>query len=176
MREPRRGVRLGVVQGRGGTCDLHPGDPPQTAGSAGQDHRTEGVRPTVRRKPAWLLGFVAMAELLVLPPVLRSFGIYLLSYWLVFVIATMGLNLTVGYAGQASLGHAAFLGIGAYSVAIVMKVGLSFWLGLPLGGVLCFVVGLGLGFPALRVQTIYLAFATRGFNVAMWLVMRNEKW
>jgi branched-chain amino acid transport system permease protein len=42
--------------------------------------------------------------------------------------------------------------------------------------VLCFVVGLGLGFPALRVQTIYLAFATLGFNVAAWLVMRNEEW
>ncbi len=42
--------------------------------------------------------------------------------------------------------------------------------------VLCFVVGLAVGFPALRVQTIYLAFATLGFNTAMWLVMRNEEW
>ena len=130
----------------------------------------------MRGKPGWLLGIVAMAVLLVLPPFLRGYGIYLLTYWLVFVIATMGLNLTVGYAGQASLGHAAFLGIGAYSVAIVMKAGCSFWLGLPLGMVLCFVVGLGVGFPALRVQTIYLAFATLGFNVAVWLVMRNEEW
>jgi branched-chain amino acid transport system permease protein len=40
----------------------------------------------------------------------------------------------------------------------------------------CFIVGLGLGFPALRVQTIYLAFATLGFNTALWLVMRNEEW
>jgi branched-chain amino acid transport system permease protein len=124
----------------------------------------------------WLIGLIAMTALLVVPPFLRSYGIYLLSYWLVFVIATMGLNLTVGYAGQASLGHAAFLGIGAYSVAIAMKAGLSFWLGLPLAAVLCFVLGLGLGFPALRVQTIYLAFATLGFNVAAWLVMRNEEW
>ena len=124
----------------------------------------------------WLIGVIAMAALLVVPPFLRSYGLYLLSYWLVFVIATMGLNLTVGYAGQASLGHAAFLGIGAYSVAIAMKAGLSFWLGLPLAAVLCFVLGLGLGFPALRVQTIYLAFATLGFNVAAWLVMRNEEW
>jgi branched-chain amino acid transport system permease protein len=126
--------------------------------------------------PRWLIATVALAALLVLPALLRSYGLYLLSYWLVFVIATMGLNLTVGYAGQASLGHAAFLGIGAYSVAIAMKAGVSFWLGLPLGAVLCFVLGLGLGFPALRVQTIYLAFATLGFNVAAWLVMRNEEW
>jgi branched-chain amino acid transport system permease protein len=127
-------------------------------------------------KPRWLVGIVALAVLLVLPPFLKSYGIYLLSYWLVFAIATMGLNLTVGYAGQTSLGQAAFLGIGAYCVAIVMKAGLSFWLGLPLSAVLCFVIGLGLGFPALRVQTIYLAFATLGFNVAVWLVMRNEEW
>ena len=117
-----------------------------------------------------------LAVLLALPPFLKSYGLYLLSYWLVFVIATMGLNLTVGYAGQKSLGHAAFFGIGAYTVAIMLKAGFSFWLGLPIAMLGCFVIGLGLGFPALRVQTIYLAFATLGFNTAVWLVMRNEEW
>src|SRR5436190_13145248 len=128
------------------------------------------------RQPRWLIGMVGMAALLVLPPFLRSYGLYLFSYWLVFVIATMGLNLTVGYAGQKSLGHAAFFGIGAYTVAILMKAGFSFWLGLPVAMLGCFVIGLGLGFPALRVQTIYLAFATLGFNTAIWLMMRNEEW
>ncbi len=114
--------------------------------------------------------------LLAAPPFLKNYGVYLLSYWLVFVIATMGLNLTVGYAGQKSLGHAAFFGIGAYTVAILMKAGFSFWLGLPAAALICFFVGIALGFPALRVQTIYLAFATLGFNTAVWLVMRNEEW
>lgn len=124
-----------------------------------------------------LVGLLLIAAvLLAVPPFLKSYGIYLFSYWLVFVIATMGLNLTVGYAGQKSLGHAAFFGIGAYTVAILMKAGFSFWLGLPLAAVGCFLIGLGLGFPALRVQTIYLAFATLGFNTAVWLVMRNEEW
>lgn len=119
---------------------------------------------------------VAAAALLVAPNFLKNYGIYLLSYWLVFIIATMGLNLTVGYAGQKSLGHAAFFGIGAYTVAILMKAGISFWLGLPAAALLCFAVGLALGFPALRVQAIYLAFATLGFNTAIWLLMRNEEW
>ena len=119
---------------------------------------------------------VLLVVLLAAPPMLKSYGVYLFTYWLIFVIATMGLNLTVGYAGQKSLGHAAFFGIGAYTVAIVMKAGFSFWLGLPLAMLGCFVIGLGLGFPALRVQTIYLAFATLGFNTAVWLVMRNEEW
>jgi branched-chain amino acid transport system permease protein len=118
----------------------------------------------------------AAAILLGVPPFLKSYGVYLFSYWLVFVIATMGLNLTVGYAGQKSLGHAAFFGIGAYTVAILLKAGISFWIGLPVAMLGCFLIGLGLGFPALRVQTIYLAFATLGFNTAVWLVMRNEEW
>jgi branched-chain amino acid transport system permease protein len=127
-------------------------------------------------KPAILLGVLLAAVLLCVPPLLKNYGIYLFSYWLVFVIATMGLNLTVGYAGQKSLGHAAFFGIGAYTVAILLKAGVSFWIGLPLAMLGCFAIGLALGFPALRVQTIYLAFATLGFNTALWLVMRNEEW
>jgi len=120
-----------------------------------------------------LMGLIA---LVFVPTLLKNHGIYLFTYWLIYVIAAMGLNLTVGYAGQKSLGHAAFFGIGAYTLAIMLKAGLSFWLGLPMAALGCFVVGLALGFPALRVQTIYLAFATLGFNTAIWLVMRNEEW
>jgi branched-chain amino acid transport system permease protein len=127
-------------------------------------------------KSAMLFSGLALAIMLIAPHFLKSFGVYMLTYWLIFIIATFGLNLTVGYAGQKSLGHAAFFGIGAYTVAIIMKAGFSFWLGLPLAALLCFVVGLVLGFPALRVQTIYLAFATLGFNTAVYLVMRNEEW
>ncbi len=123
-----------------------------------------------------LLALLVLAVILFLPPFLKNYGIYMFTTWLIYVIATMGLNLTVGFAGQKSLGHAAFFGIGAYTVAIAMKAGISWWVGLPAAMALCFVVGLVLGFPALRVQTIYLAFATLGFNTAVWLVMRNEEW
>ena len=90
-------------------------------------------------------------------------------------MATLGLNLTVGYAGQMSLGQAAFFGIGAYIAAIALKPGVPFLAVLPVAAVACFVVGLALGFPALRVQHHYLAFATLGFNVLVFLVMRNEE-
>ena len=119
---------------------------------------------------------LVLAALVIVPGFLKNYGIHMFTTWLVFIIATMGLNLTVGYAGQKSLGHAAFFGIGAYTVAILLKAGFSFWLGLPMAALICFVTGLALGFPALRVQTIYLAFATLGFNTALWLVMRNEEW
>jgi branched-chain amino acid transport system permease protein len=123
-----------------------------------------------------LFVLLVLGALIIVPSFLKNYGIHMFTTWLVFIIATMGLNLTVGYAGQKSLGHAAFFGIGAYTVAIFLKAGLSFWLGLPMAALFCFMVGLALGFPALRVQTIYLAFATLGFNTALWLVMRNEEW
>ncbi len=128
------------------------------------------------KKSNLAIAVVAAVFLLVTPQFLKNYGIYLMSYWLIFVLATMGLNLTVGYAGQKSLGHAAFFGLGAYAVAILMKAGFSWWLGLPVGMLICFFTGIIVGFPALRVQTIYLAFATLGFNTAIYLVMRNEEW
>ena len=101
--------------------------------------------------------------------------VYLLTLTMVYLMATFGLNLTVGYAGQMSLGQAAFFGIGAYVAAIALKAGLPFLMVLPIAAIACFVVGLALGFPALRVQHHYLAFATLGFNVLVFLVMRNEE-
>jgi branched-chain amino acid transport system permease protein len=101
--------------------------------------------------------------------------VYLLTLTCVYLMATFGLNLTVGYAGQMSLGQAAFFGIGAYIAAIAMKAGVPFLYVVPIAAVACFVVGLALGFPALRVQHHYLAFATLGFNVLVFLIMRNEE-
>jgi branched-chain amino acid transport system permease protein len=124
-----------------------------------------------------ILAVAGIFLLLALAPLgLKNYGIYLLTLWCVYVMAGMGLNLTVGYAGQMSIGHAAFLGIGAYSAAILMKLGISFWFVLPVAAINCFAVGLALGFPALRVQHHYLAFATLGFNMLVYLFIRNEEW
>jgi len=111
-----------------------------------------------------------------LPLFLKSYGVYLATLWCVYLMAGFGLNLTVGYAVQISLGQAAFFGIGAYITALLMTGGLSFWLILPLAAAACFAIGLLLGFPALRVQHHYLAFATLGFNMLVYLFLRNEEW
>jgi branched-chain amino acid transport system permease protein len=123
---------------------------------------------------------LGLAMLLVLyallPQFLKSYGIYLMTLLCVYLMAAFGLNLIVGYAGQMSIGQAAFYGIGAYTAAILMtKLGMTFWMVLPLAAVVCFAIGLALGFPALRVQHHYLAFATLGFNVLVFLIMRNEE-
>ena len=123
-------------------------------------------------------GIVIAAALLALAiaaAFLKRSDVYLLTLTMVYLMATAGLNLTVGYAGQMSLGQAAFFGIGAYIAATALKAGMPFLLVVPMAAVACFVVGLALGFPALRVQHHYLAFATLGFNVLVFLMMRNEE-
>jgi len=79
-------------------------------------------------------------------------------------IAAIGLNLTLGYAGQVSLAQAAFVGIGAYITALLTTKGWPFWPTYVLGGVACFAVGWLLGYPALRVEHHYLAFVTLAFT------------
>jgi branched-chain amino acid transport system permease protein len=118
---------------------------------------------------------VALLALAVAAAYMKRSDVYLLSLCCVYLMATFGLNLTVGYAGQMSLGQAAFFGIGAYHAAILLKLGWPFFVVLPVAAVACFVIGLALGFPALRVQHHYLAFATLGFNILVFLVMRNEE-
>jgi branched-chain amino acid transport system permease protein len=127
-----------------------------------------GLRRTV-------LLVAGLAALVAVAAFAKRSEVYLLTLTMVYLMATFGLNLTVGYAGQMSLGQAAFFGIGAYVAAIALKAGIPFLAVLPIAGVACFVVGLALGFPALRVQHHYLAFATLGFNVLVFLVMRNEE-
>ncbi len=127
-------------------------------------------------KRATMALVVALLFLALIPLGLKNYGIYLLTLWCVYSIVAMGLNLTVGYAGQISLGQGAFFGIGAYTAALLMKAGWSFLAVLPVAAIGCFLVGLILGFPALRVQHHYLAFATLGFNVLVFLFIRNEQW
>jgi branched-chain amino acid transport system permease protein len=109
-------------------------------------------------------------------PGLRRYGTYILTLWLVTAIGAMGVNLTLGYAGQETVAQAAFLGIGAYLTALTTKAGLPFGLAFLLSGAAAFLVGIVLGFPALRVRKHYLAFVTIAFAVGVWLVLRNEQW
>jgi branched-chain amino acid transport system permease protein len=111
-----------------------------------------------------------------LPLGLAPYGIYLLSLWAVYSIAAIGLNLTLGYAGQVSMAQAAFVGIGAYVTAILGAMGVPFIALVALSALLGLAVGWCLGYPALRVQHHYLAFVTLAFGTLVWLVIRNEDW
>ena len=89
----------------------------------------------------------------------------------------MGVNLIVGYAGQETLAQAAFLGIGAYLDRAHDQGGRARSVSLSAPRACStFIIGIVLGFPALRVQKHYLAFVTLAFSVLCWLVFRNEQW
>src|SRR5262249_56981368 len=81
-----------------------------------------------------------------------------------------------GYAGQVSLAQGAFVGIGAYTVALLTQAGYPFGLAFIAAGLLCFIIGWLLGYPALRVQHHYLAFVTLAFTTLVFLLLRNEQW
>jgi len=123
------------------------------------------------------LGLAVIAGLIFIPMNFNRYGLFILSQWAVMTIAAMGLNLTLGYAGQISLAQGAFVGIGAYTAAIMTtQAGLPLVAALVVAFALCFAVGWLLGYPALRVQHHYLAFVTLAFSTLAFLVFRNESW
>ena len=83
----------------------------------------------------------------------------------IYSIVGLGLMLLVGFTGQISLGHAAFLAVGAYAETLLQAAGWPFWLSLPAAALLSAAVGIIVGLPALRLKGIYLAIATLAFGV-----------
>lgn len=92
----------------------------------------------------------------------------------IWSIATLGLNLILGYTGQASLAHGAFFGIGAYAVGIMTtRLGLSFWIALPLAALLSAVIGFLIGLPTLRTKGAYFAISTLAFGIIVFVIAGN---
>jgi branched-chain amino acid transport system permease protein len=99
-----------------------------------------------------------------------NFGIQILIY----VMLGWGLNIVVGLAGLLDLGYVAFYAVGAYSYALLAKeFGFSFWILLPLAGILSSFWGILLGFPVLRLRGDYLAIVTLAFGEIIRIVLIN---
>jgi branched-chain amino acid transport system permease protein len=129
-----------------------------------------------RVSSARMIAAAVAAAAIAAPFTLKPYGIYLLSLWVVMTIAAIGLNLTLGYAGQISLAQASFVGIGAYTAALLTTQGWPLGAAFAVAIALCFVIGWLLGYPALRVQHHYLAFVTLAFATLVFLLLRNEEW
>jgi branched-chain amino acid transport system permease protein len=117
-----------------------------------------------------LVGLVAAVVAVVLlafvPHMFKASDTQLWSQALYIGIAAMGLNILTGYNGQVSIGHGAFFGVGAYTTALLMhNHGWAFVPTLLVSAPLCFLVGVLVGFPALRVKGLYLALVTLGLAV-----------
>jgi branched-chain amino acid transport system permease protein len=148
----------------------------------------QALRPP-RPRPAWLsfvarwsvpavIGFVIAYPLIIFFALgtnggqkwIDNFGVQILIY----VMLGWGLNIVVGLAGLLDLGYVAFYAVGAYAYALLAKTfGLSFWLLLPLAGILSSFWGILLGFPVLRLRGDYLAIVTLAFGEIIRLVLIN---
>jgi len=114
------------------------------------------------------------AAMLVFPFVAGDYLLYLANLIGVMIIGALGLNILTGFTGQISLGHAAFVGVGSYAAAIgATRLGLPFYLCIPLGGAAACVAGTVIGVPSLRVKGLYLAIATLSAQVILEWVFSN---
>ncbi|MFQ5422227.1 MAG: branched-chain amino acid ABC transporter permease, partial [Anaerolineae bacterium] len=130
----------------------------------------------IRRNPnLWAMGLIGL--LLTIYPLTTDNNYFLTLMILVgqFTMLTVGLSLLMGYAGQISLGQATFFGIGAYTTAILStRFALSPWLALTAGVFLAGGIAYLLGMLIFRLHGNYLAMATLGINVIMFLVLTQE--
>ncbi len=112
-----------------------------------------------------VLWYSALCLFLLLSPwLLPEYWLAQLTFVLIYSVVGLGLMLLAGYTGLFSIGHAAFLGVGAYTQAVLGNAGVPFPVSLAAAGALSAAVGVVVGLPALRVKGIYLGIATLAFG------------
>lgn len=117
----------------------------------------------------WLIIIVL---LLTVPLYVSNYWVGLLTLCAISAIGAIGLNILTGFTGQISIGVGAFLGVGGYTTAILTSTyGLSFWISLPLAGIVTALVGGLFGIPSLRLKGLYLAIATLAAQVIITFII-----
>jgi branched-chain amino acid transport system permease protein len=124
----------------------------------------------------WVLLVVALIVLYLLPLFAGYYFVNLINTLSFTIIAILGLQIVSGYCGVLNFGQPAFMAVGAYASAILtFHYGVSFWLAMPLAGIIAGLVGLIGGAPSLRIKGMYMAMATLALHfVIMWLILRLE--
>lgn len=119
----------------------------------------------------WL---VLAAAVLAFPAFANGYLVFMATLVAINVIATTGLNITVGYAGLLSIGHSAFIGVGAYTGALMsIKLGTPLLVNVVAGGAMAFLVGLVFAAPSLRIKGVYLAIATLAAQYTLYFVFQQ---
>lgn len=108
-----------------------------------------------------------LAGLVLFPLLANRYLLFVASLAGIGVVGALGLNLLTGATGQISLGHAAFLGVGAYTAGLASQRGIGLPATLLAGGSLAAALGLVLGLPSLRIKGLYLAISTLAFQMVM---------
>ena len=122
---------------------------------------------------------ITIFSFLVAFPFLVNQSFYLHLMILIFLYAMLGgaWNIIGGYAGQASLGHAVYFGIGAYSsTMLALEFGINPWIGMVLGAVLAVVIAIALGYPCFRIKGHYFVIATIAVGEIAFIIFTNWDW
>ncbi len=121
----------------------------------------------------WTMVGIAALFFVLFPLVANDYFLNVANLVFIAAVGAIGLNILVGYTGQISVGHGAFIAVGAYAGAIaVTRWGMPFWIGLPFGGLVAAVVGAFFGIPSLRIKGLYLAVATLAAQfIIEWLII-----
>jgi branched-chain amino acid transport system permease protein len=127
------------------------------------------------RGPDRSIVLIALAVLAAPIAIRSSYLLHLLIMWGIFSLVTLSLNVAFGFAGQLSLGHAGFWGIGAYASALAVAAGVPWLAAFLFAGLLTSVVGALVSVPFLRLRGIYLGMATLGFGEIVHLMLRNSE-
>ncbi len=125
----------------------------------------------------WTVAAIAVVMFLVLPVILHEYYLSIINLVSIAVVGALGLNILVGYTGQISIGHGAFMSVGAYTAAnLVVRLDLPFWVALPAGGLMAAAVGAVVGIPSLRIKGLYLAIATLAGQLIIEWIINHVTW
>ena len=125
----------------------------------------------------WAVAAIAALAFLVVPLLLSDYYLSILNLVSVAIVGALGLNILVGYTGQVSIGHGAFMSVGAYTAAnLAVRLGAPFWISLPLGGLMAALIGAIVGVPSLRIKGLYLAIATLAGQLIMEWTINHVTW
>jgi branched-chain amino acid transport system permease protein len=109
----------------------------------------------------WTVAALALIFVVIVPLGVHEYYLSILNLIFIAIVGALGLNILVGYTGQISIGHGAFMSVGAYTAAnLAVRLDLPFWLTLPAGGLMAALIGVVVGMPSLRIKGLYLAIAT----------------
>ncbi len=129
----------------------------------------------IRNRGQWAMTIAFLVALFVAPFFLSADNVGILNLIGISIIAVIGLNILLGYTGQISLGQAAFMCVGSYTSAVLVKYGISFWITIPIAGLVAGLVGLLFGIPSLRIKGFYLAMATLAAQMIIPWFFRNVR-
>ena len=120
----------------------------------------------------WAMAAIAVIFFAVIPLTLHEYYLSVFNLVWVAVIGALGLNILVGYTGQVSIGHGAFMSVGAYTAAnLAIRLGSPWPVNILAGGLMAAAVGAVVGIPSLRIKGLYLAIATlAGQLIIEWII------